>query len=165
MSQNIHHSEWVCSVIFRDFTPSSSWEVHTEWYFDLLVGSWNTNVYVFKRNSDKHQKNCQNFSVTVVLHRGVLSVSLLTTLGTKLHKMNTKYPWILAAVRPTTSPRLPALGGNVEACDHHDVGLAEVDPALQPRRDNLQGFQAIQRVHLKRLPRVNFTNTTWDSCF
>ena len=50
-----------------------------------------------------------------------------------------------------TSP--PA--GSIKAGDHHNVGLAEVDPVLQPSCHSLKGLQVLQGIHLECLPYVN----------
>lgn len=50
---------------------------------------------------------------------------------------------------------VPSPGGDVEAGDHHDVGLAAVDPVLQSGGHHLKGLQVLQGVHLERLPQVN----------
>lgn len=52
------------------------------------------------------------------------------------------------------SPSLltPSPGDTIKAGDHHDVGLAEADLTLQPRRHQLKCFQMLQGVHLERLP-------------
>lgn len=54
--------------------------------------------------------------------------------------------------RPLSSP---APGGDVEARDQHEVGLAEVDAALQALRHALQRFQVLQRIQLPNLFQVN----------
>lgn len=46
-------------------------------------------------------------------------------------------------------------GGDIEAGDHHDVGLAAVHSVLQPSRHHLKGLQVLQGVHLERLPQVD----------
>lgn len=48
-----------------------------------------------------------------------------------------------------------APGGDVEASDHHEVGLAEVDAALQALRDTLQRLQVLQGIQLPDLLQVN----------
>lgn len=50
---------------------------------------------------------------------------------------------------------LPSPTGDVKACDHHEMSFAEVDPVLQTFRDELQSLQVLQRVHFKRLLKVN----------
>lgn len=47
---------------------------------------------------------------------------------------------------------MPSPGGGIEAGDHHDVGLAEVEPVLQPSRHHFKGLQVLQGVHLEGLP-------------
>lgn len=50
---------------------------------------------------------------------------------------------------------MTSAGGDVEAGDHHDAGLADVDPVLQPCRHYLKGLQMLQGVHLECLPQVD----------
>ena len=45
--------------------------------------------------------------------------------------------------------------GDIEAGDHHDIGLAEVESVLQSSCHHLQGFQVLQGIYLKCLPQVN----------
>lgn len=49
----------------------------------------------------------------------------------------------------------PAPGGDVEAGDHHEVGLAEVDTALQALRHALQRLEVLQGIQLPDLLQVN----------
>lgn len=56
----------------------------------------------------------------------------------------------LGAHRSSSAP-----GGDVEAGDHHEMGLAEVDTALQALRHALQGLQVLQGIQLQDLFQVN----------
>lgn len=52
--------------------------------------------------------------------------------------------------RPSSAP-----GGDVEAGDHHEVGLAEVDAALQTLRHALERLQVLQGIQFPNLLQVN----------
>lgn len=48
-----------------------------------------------------------------------------------------------------------APGGDVKAGDHHEVGLAEVDAALQTLCHALERFQIFQGIQVQDLLQVN----------
>lgn len=50
---------------------------------------------------------------------------------------------------------LSAPGGDVKAGDHHEMGLAEVDAALQALGDALEGLQVLQGIQLQHLLQVD----------
>lgn len=80
-------------------------------------------------------------------------------------------PWSLSGAGPKGRPGAAACGsgaragrlwlpsaapgGDVEAGDHHEVRLAEIDAALQALRHALQRFQVLQGIQLQNLLQVN----------
>ena len=60
---------------------------------------------------------------------------------------------LLKHLSPSLLTPLPS--GSVKAGDHHNVGLADADPVLQPSRHLFKGLQVLQGVHVERLPQVN----------
>lgn len=80
-------------------------------------------------------------------------------LATDLHPLSAisvpPAPGAGSARGPAGRPSSPAPRGDVEAGDHHEVGLAEVDAALQALRHALERLQVLQGVQLPHLLQVD----------
>lgn len=83
--------------------------------------------------------------------------SLKVILWQVKHKVSLNYvslPAFSSCLFPPPALTLSPASG-VEAGDHHDIGLTEVEPVLQTSRHQFKGLQVLQGVHLEGLPQVD----------
>ena len=152
---------FISSFFFRFFSssrcPSSSSHFRKiVFFFVSVVTAWRMgHIFTTSSRSKPNQREAKTTPLPMVL----CSNSSNTI---KERPRQHDFPWSFFSFSwPPRALPLPALAGNVEARDHHEVGLAEVHPVLQTFRDKLQSLQVLQGVHLERLLEVNCgTGTT-----
>lgn len=109
-----------------------------------MFNSWSLNKISDRRGSQVYLVKYKSL-VVFYLNLTAVCFSLINSISFESFRFCCCSPPL-----PMTSP-----GGGFKAGDHHDVGLAEVDPVLEPRRHHLKGLQVLQGVHLESLPQVD----------